>query len=89
MPNPYIGPSLGGSNPDLVLATTHPDWAATINSKPLVNNAIPGSAPLAPGANLTLAVTGGTASTSNPSADMNRKVVGQVPGGSVAFSNPA
>jgi hypothetical protein len=87
MPNPYIGPSLGASDPDLVLSTTHPDWASTINSKPLVNNAIPGSAPLAPGANQALTVTGGSGSTANPVTDTNRRVVGQV--GSVAFANPA
>lgn len=86
MSNPYIGPSLGASNPDLVLSTTHPDWASTINSKPIFNNTVP---PLAPGANQPLTVTGGNSSTANPAADINRRVSGQIPGTSVAFSNPA
>jgi hypothetical protein len=44
---------------------------------------------LAPGANQTLAVSGGSASTSNPTLDGNRRIVGQIPGTSVAVSNPA
>jgi hypothetical protein len=91
MPNPYIksGATALSGDPDLVLSTTHPDWASTLNSAPTVNNVIPGSAPLAPGANQLLTVTGGSGSTANPLTDTNRKVLGQIPATSVAFSNPA
>jgi hypothetical protein len=90
MPNPYIRPgSLNPIDPDIVLSTTHPDWASTLNSKTIVSNAIPGSAPLAPGANQALTVAGGSGSTANPNTDINRRVSGQVPGTSIAMSNPA
>lgn len=93
MPNPYIKPSLNfngtPADPDDVLFKTHPDWASTLNSAPMINNVISTSTPSAPGANQPLTVTGGNASTSNSVTDANRRVVGQVPGTSISIKIPA
>jgi hypothetical protein len=43
---------------------------------------------VAPGANQPISISGSVASTSNPTVDSQRRVVGQVPNGP-AFSNPA
>ena len=76
-------------DPNAVLIT-HPDVASTINSAPIASKAaVTNSTPLAPGANQTLTVAGGNSSTANPGTDTNRRIAGQIPGTSVAFSNPA
>jgi hypothetical protein len=66
---------------------THGDILSTLNSKPLYNkiNAVA----IAPGANQPLTVTGGNSSTSNVNTDGQRKIVGRVPGTSIAIQNPA
>lgn len=79
--------SFGPLSPEDILFT-HPDVSGCYNSPPTTNNVISSAAPLAPGANQPLVVTGGSSSTARPT-DANRKIVGQVPGGSVAISNPA
>ena len=77
------------NDPTLNFVDTHPDVAGTFNSRPVFGNAISNAPPLAPGANQVLAVAGGSQSTGNPTTDINRKVSGQIPGTSIAISNPA
>jgi hypothetical protein len=62
---------------------------STVNPAPLVSNVSnPGVGVTPPNAGKPISVSGGAASTANPSVDLGRKVTGQVSGTSVVVNLP-
>jgi hypothetical protein len=83
------GDPYGSRTPAALLPNAPADAASTVNSAPMVSNVSnPGVGVTPPNAGLPISITGASGSTGNPTTDLNRKVVGQVPNGP-AFSNPA
>ncbi len=86
---PAVGDSLVSNSDGTFGGSAVPQPGTFDPSLPEANQVAFNQPNLAPGADRSLTVTGGMASTSNVSVDSKRQAVGWIPGTSIAIKNPA